>query len=107
MASIRIDTAEELGNSTLVAGSFVGPASYATGGETLTIADTAQHDITIERIVHASGGGGGYVLEWDKATQKAKVMRADYPAASAGPLVETAAAVNLSAVTFNVVAIGQ
>ena len=104
--SIRIDTVEPLGNSTLVTGSFVPDTSYPTGGEAFAIADT-QNDVTLERLTHVAGNGGGYIIEWDKANQKAKLMFGDNNNAADGPLIEVANTTDLSAVTVNFLAIGQ
>lgn len=104
--SVRIELVESLRNSTLVTGSVLFDSSYPTGGEVFAIADTT-YDVTLERIAHLSGTGGGYVIEWDKANQKAKLMMGDNNNAADGPLIEVADTTNIATVLVNFLAIGQ
>lgn len=76
------------------------PASYTTGGESLT---TAQLGFSKAPDWVEIDPKGGYVFEYDKTNQKVKAYRADYDAVADGALIEVAAAVNLSAVVDVVV----
>ena len=104
--SIRVGLVEELGNSRLVVGTIVPDASYPTGGETVTIADSA-NDVTLERIEHLQANGGGYIGVWDKPNQKLLLYYSDNNNASDGPLIEVPNTTDLSAITLNFLAIGQ
>src|SRR5688572_19871014 len=97
--SVRIDTVEPLGNSYFISGSFVPDSSWLATGEVIAIADS-QHDVTIERINSLWGGGGGYVLQFDKQNQEAMLYRADYDAVADGPLVAVPDTTDLSAQTI-------
>lgn len=71
-------------------------ASYDTGGELLTKEQLgfSKAPDWVEIVAK-----GGYLFEYDAATEKVKVYRFDYDAVADGAAIEVTAAVNLSAVT--------
>lgn len=80
---------------------LVGPASYATGGETGL--QTALQALTKDgrAIIDVKFiGGSGFVAQWDKANLKLMVFYADNNNASDGALIEVANTTDLSAQTF-------
>lgn len=79
-----------------------GPASYASGGEALTAANFGL--VTLYSVLPA-GGFGGYVPVYDYANSKLLFYRTG--AALNGALAEVAAAVNLSAVSGQLLAFGS
>ena len=102
-ASVRIEGVEDLGNSKFVYGTIV-PGTMASGGVAIAIADTAQYDITLERIAFLAATGAGYVSDWDIANQKLKLRR-DNGTATAAALPEETSANVTAAIPF--IAIGQ
>lgn len=79
-------------------------SSYPTGGEALNPADLGLE--VIEAVV-AVGSGGGYLFDYIPASKKLLVFRSDYPAVSAGPLVEVPNATDLSALKPTCLVIGR
>lgn len=86
--------------------SFAGDSSYPTGG-TPAFAAKLQALTKSGRKPFAvfSQGCGGYVVEYDEAADKLKVLATG--ASSGAVLAEVTNTTNLSAVTFNVVIISQ
>ncbi len=85
-------------------GSVKGPASYATGGFTVTISDLAK---VYDAVAIA---GGGYLAEVASISGNAitiKVYYFNYPATATGTAVEIPAGTDLSGVTFRIIAIGE
>ena len=105
-ASIRIQRAEALGNSTAVWGTIVLDSSYPTGGEAIAIADTT-NDITLERIDVLFAQGAGYLGDWDEANQKLIMRYFDYDAGADGAAIQVPNTTDLSSVTVDFFAIGQ
>lgn len=88
----------------IVQASTAGPASYTTGGFTITVGELSR----ITAVVSASITGG-YAVEVAGVsgnTVTVKVYHYDYPAAAAGPAVEVAAGTNLSTSTVTLTVIG-
>lgn len=81
----------------LVLGTIKGDASYPTNGYPVD----APGDLGYRKLA-PSGATGGYQWSWDKTNQKVIAYR---QSAATGALTETAAAVDLSAVTFDFIAI--
>lgn len=90
----------------LYEGTFKPSTSYPTGGEPFD----ATGNTRFSKVLTGAGvASGGYVTAFDKATQKLKIYRSKDPAAAGGadiPLQEVANAVDLSAVTFEFIALG-
>ena len=87
----------------LVITSVAGPASYSTGGFTVSIDELKEVE---EAIVVA---GGGYLAEVASKSGNSitvKVYHFNYPATAAGPAVEVDAGTDLSGVTFIIIAVG-
>ena len=78
--------------------------SYATGGDTVDVIGSTKLNRLEALILFPSAG---YVPEYDDTNKKVKVFYADYPAASAGALIEVPAATDLSTVKFLGLAIGR
>jgi hypothetical protein len=85
--------------------SFAGDGAYPTGG-TVGLEAAIQKLRADGRALIAVIGQdcGGYVVTYDEVNDKLKVWTTP---AGGGVLVEVANAANLSAVTFNIVAISQ
>jgi hypothetical protein len=80
-----------------------GDSSYATGGYAIT---PNQFGFVRISAVVPVGANTGYVPSWDATNSKLKVFYADNNAASDSALIEVAAATDLSAVSFTVIAFG-
>jgi hypothetical protein len=76
--------------------------SYATGGEPLTAGDLGLASI----VFAAAMSAGGYVFSYDVLNSKLLAYRGDNANGSVGPMIEVANAVDLSAVTTRVMALG-
>jgi hypothetical protein len=79
------------------------PGSYVTGGVAIDVTKNER----FEKVL--TGSSGGYVTSWDAANQKMLIYRQKDPGNAGGadiPLPEVANAVDLSAVTFNFIAVG-
>jgi hypothetical protein len=79
-----------------------GDASYPTGGYTLDLAVLdMKRIVSIEPVTQV-----GYVIEWNRATSKLMFYK-NQATANSNPLVEVTAATNLSAVTVEVLVLGE
>ena len=90
--------------------SMVGPAVYATGGDTGLQAayralGVAQSGRTIVAVLPVDCKG--YTVAWDTANSKIKFYQVDPTAGAVGPQIEVAAATVLSGVTFRLLIISK
>lgn len=85
-------------------GSTTGPASYSTGGFTVTISELSKVDFA---VVQATGGYKPEIAGISGNTITILVRQYDYPATAAGPAVEVGAGTDLSGVTFYILAFGE
>lgn len=76
--------------------------SYATGGEALAPADLG---LSAFRFVMLEEDADGYVVKFDRANNKLMLF-VEEAVAAGGPLLEVAAATDVSAVVVRVLAIG-
>jgi hypothetical protein len=89
------------GNRKLVTATVAFDASYATGGEPLTIAD-----LGLSRIDFISvSGGQGYHGAWDGSFTAPKILAYRQTAAT-GALVEVPSTTDLSTISFRVLVLG-
>lgn len=90
------------GNYKQYFGTIVPDDSWLAAGEVVDFSGN-------ERIDHlvVTGGGAGYVFQWDAAGQKLLAYYADYDAVADGALVAVPDATDLDALTLTFVAWGQ
>lgn len=93
------------GTKYLYLGTMTPDTSYAAGGD--TIAGPAAPALTLPEKIDFFDivGSAGFLVRWNPETSK--VMVFDTGAASGEPFKEAAAAANLSANTFQYIAIGD
>lgn len=107
MATITLDERRNyLGALKRNKGTYTGPASYATGGEAVTAAELGLADV-IEDVFFEAINDGGYVARWKHSTGKVKVFYSDDNDTNDGPLIEVAAATDLSGQAFRFAAEGN
>lgn len=87
--------------------SFAGDGAYTTGGSAFKTAFQAKTKSAREPIGIMLGDCGGYIPVYDPATGLLKVYFANNDGGADGPLIEVAAATDLSAVTFNLVVVSH
>ncbi|MEM4429653.1 MAG: hypothetical protein QXM08_00635 [Thermofilaceae archaeon] len=81
-----------------------GPASYATGGFTVTVPDLERVHAVLFAFITGGYKVGGLSVSGN--TVRVVVHQYDYPAASAGPSVEVPAGTDLSGQTVTLVVVG-
>jgi len=104
MAVIVVPLTQEPHSRKLVVRQVSGPASYATGGFTVSFPEL--------RAVHyaVATATGGYLAEVASISGNSvtiKVLYFDYDAAADGPAIEVPAGTDLSTVTITIIAVGE
>lgn len=95
--TVTVLSVVKLMNREMVLGRVAFTGTYSTGGESLPLRDMGFKDGILDFCLFENPIG--YVLEYDHSTNRVLAYHADYPAASAGPLIQVPNGSNITAIT--------